>query len=101
FDTVFDISAYPVWEENVYPNIDEIDAVLITGSKYNAYDPLAWITRLVEYTKKCIETKRVKVVGICFGHQIAARALGGRVARNDKGWEIAAINVDLTKEGQE
>lgn len=100
FDSVFDVSVFSVWEANVYPEIDDIDAVLITGSKFSAYDPVAWITRLTEFTKKAIESNRVKVVGVCFGHQIASRALGGKVVRNDKGWEIAVVPINLTEEGQ-
>lgn len=41
------------------------------------------------------------VVGICFGHQIIARALGSRVGRNPNGWEVAVSDVNLTEPGKE
>lgn len=100
-EKTLEISTYPIWEENNYPNIDEIDAILITGSKFSAYDDLPWINRLIAFTKKCIESNRVRVVGICFGHQIASRALGGRVIKNEKGWEVAALDVPLSEKGKE
>src|SRR5690606_1177807 len=100
FERTLEIKSYPVWSANVFPKLDDIDAVLITGSKFNAFDKLAWIERLVDFTREALHCDRVKVVGICFGHQIAARALGGVVERNDKGWEVAVTKVDLSEEGQ-
>lgn len=41
------------------------------------------------------------LLGICFGHQIIARALGAKVGVNPKGWEVAATPVTLTSKGQE
>lgn len=85
------------------PNLDledKLDAVLISGSKHNSYDDIEWINKLTEFTARAIE-KGIKVVGICFGHQIIARSLGAKVGVNPKGWELAATPVDLTSKGQE
>jgi len=38
-----------------------------------------------------------KIIGICFGHQIIARALGGKVELNEKGWEMAVRQVNLAE----
>ena len=43
----------------------------------------------------------MKVIGVCFGHQIVGRALGAKVDRSDKGWEASVTAIDLTKKGQE
>lgn len=95
--TKHDVVNFP---ETAYPSLDDIDALLITGSRHSAYDGDEWIRRLVDYTRSAIEGGRVKVVGVCFGHQIVALALGGRVARNEKGWEVSVMDVQLNEEGK-
>ena len=44
---------------------------------------------------------RVRMIGVCFGHQIIARAMGVTVGRNDDGWESAVNEVQLTAKGKE
>jgi GMP synthase-like glutamine amidotransferase len=58
-------------------------AFLITGSPAGVYDPLPWIDPLQEFIRGA---ERSKMIGICFGHQIMAEALGGRVEKSHKGW---------------
>ncbi|KAK0726337.1 class I glutamine amidotransferase-like protein [Apiosordaria backusii] len=96
--TGHDIVAFP---STAYPNLDEIDAVLITGSKYNSFDNDDWILSLVEFTRKALIHPRVKVIGVCFGHQIVARAMGCLVRRSDKGWEVSVTETTLTEKGKE
>jgi len=43
----------------------------------------------------------VRVIGVCFGHQIVGRAIGGVVKSSEEGWEASVTAVDLTKKGQE
>ncbi|KAK4096535.1 class I glutamine amidotransferase-like protein [Parathielavia hyrcaniae] len=83
-----------------YPSLDDVDAILITGSKYNAFDDDEWITTLVEFVRKALLHDRVKIVGICFGHQIVARALGALVSRSDHGWEVSVTETRLTEKGR-
>jgi GMP synthase-like glutamine amidotransferase len=61
----------------------EHGAYLITGSPAGVYDPLPWITPLSDFIRAA---KTSKMVGICFGHQIMAEALGGHVVKSEKGW---------------
>jgi GMP synthase-like glutamine amidotransferase len=88
--------SFSVWdvEEGVRPTPAEIDAVdgfIITGSKSSAYDDKQWIRDLEQLVQE-LHAKRKKMVGICFGHQVIARALGGTVAKSDKGWGVG-VNV--------
>lgn len=69
--------------------------------EHDSFEDHPWILKLVEFTKKAFEDKRVKIFAICFGHQILARALGARVGRNTAGWELAVCEVDLTETGKE
>src|SRR5829696_8323428 len=59
------------------------DAVLITGSPAGVYDALPWIDPLMGFIRSA---KGSKMVGVCFGHQIMAEALGGHVVKSEKGW---------------
>jgi GMP synthase-like glutamine amidotransferase len=61
----------------------EHHAYLITGSPAGVYDPLPWIQPLQDFIRRVTDSK---MVGICFGHQIMAEALGGRVEKSHKGW---------------
>jgi GMP synthase-like glutamine amidotransferase len=57
--------------------------------------------KLVEFTKEVLAQSRVRIVGVCFGHQIVARALGVEVGRNADGWEAAVNDIQLTAKGKE
>ncbi|KAM5345204.1 hypothetical protein ACJ41O_011066 [Fusarium nematophilum] len=101
-DELVSIKGYDVVNDlHSYPALEDVDAVLITGSRHTAFDNDPWIIRLVEFAKKAIESNRVRVVGVCFGHQIVGRAAGAKLGRSDKGWEVAVTEVDLTAKGKE
>src|SRR5690606_24036163 len=60
---------------------------LITGSRHGAYEEHDWLPPLEDLIRAIREAKR-PLVGICFGHQIVAQALGGRVEKFDGGWSV-------------
>lgn len=63
------------------------DAWLVTGSKHGAYEDHAWIPPLEDLIR-AIRDAGVPLVGSCFGHQIIAQALGGKVEKFDQGWSV-------------
>lgn len=65
----------------------DADGWLLTGSKHGTYDDLPFIAPLEDFIRAAYETDR-KIVGICFGHQLIAQALGGTVEKFDGGWAI-------------
>jgi len=73
-------------ENGQYPNhVDEVDAYLITGSKTSVYDDKPWIPPLIDFVRE-IAAAGKKIIGICFGHQLVAEALGGKTEKSSKGW---------------
>lgn len=78
----FDIETYEA-RSGQLPVPDAHDAYLITGSPAGVYDPLPWIEPLLDFIRRA---RRSKMVGVCFGHQAMAQALGGEVEKSVKGW---------------
>ncbi len=72
----------------------QADAWLVTGSRHGVYDDLPWIAPLKAFLRACVAA-RVPVVGICFGHQILAEALGGRASKSDNGWALGVQDYEL------
>ena len=60
-------------------NLEDYAALLITGSRHNVDDTCDWCSALCAMIRRCLENGRPKIVGICFGHQVVAHAMGGTV----------------------
>lgn len=76
------------------PDPQAFDACLLTGSPAGVYDPLPWIPELLDFIRAA---KDRKMVGICFGHQAMAEALGGRVEKSDKGWGTGLHRYEIVR----
>ena len=94
-DSELEFCVYDV-EQGEYPaDIDEVDAYLITGSKSSVYEDKPWIARLIEFVRE-LDRRHKKIVGICFGHQLVAQALGGRTEKSSKGWGVGLHSYSFT-----
>jgi GMP synthase-like glutamine amidotransferase len=75
---------------------DECAVWLITGSSKGAYEDQPWILRLQDFITG-LHARRRKLIGICFGHQIVAQALGGRVEKSPKGWGVGVRDFSIVE----
>ena len=72
----------------VYPAvIDEVDAYIITGSKSSVYEQTTWVLELAAFVN-VLHQQQKKLIGICFGHQMVADALGGEAGPAAIGWSL-------------
>lgn len=95
-DECFSFAVYDV-RLGMFPiSLKECDAWLVTGSESDAYADDAWILRLCDVIKGIDEAKQ-PLVGICFGHQIVARALGGRVEKFKGGWGVGVHHYQVSE----
>lgn len=88
-----DLVTYEV-QRGPLPDHRSCDGWLISGSANSAYEPLEWITRLEHFLRGLIEAE-APTVAVCFGHQVLAQAMGGRVAKAEPGWGVGAHDYEL------
>jgi GMP synthase-like glutamine amidotransferase len=77
-------------------SVSECDGWLCGPSRNSAYDDLPWRPEAESLLREIITTE-TPYVGICFGHQLLARALGARVERADDGWQVGARDYDIVE----
>jgi len=85
-----------VYEDNFPAAVTACDAWLITGARASVLDLDPWINRLQEFLADAHQGG-VPMVGICFGHQVLAAALGGKVERAPGGWGIGLHEYSISK----
>lgn len=90
----FEFDTYPVLD-NVFPtDVNAAQGWLITGSKFGVYEDHDWIAPLEDFLRR-VYAAGVPIIGVCFGHQILAQALGGKVEQFSGGWSVGAVDYRL------
>jgi GMP synthase-like glutamine amidotransferase len=88
------IVPYDVWNGSLPSSPDECDSWLCGGSRASVYDDEPWIAGLLDFVRLVRDAGR-PYVGVCFGHQVLAAALGGRVERAPAGWGAGAHRLSV------
>ncbi len=68
-------------------SVHDCEGFICTGSKNSVYENIAWVNELKDFVVQAFKKHR-KFVGVCFGHQMLAEALGGKVLKNGNGWNV-------------
>jgi len=84
--------AFRVFDGEVCADLASYDGVVVTGSKFDAHGDNPWILDLMRDLREC-HRRQQRLLGVCFGHQVLARALGGEVSRAEKGWCLGANEI--------
>ena len=88
----FEIETFDV-QSGKLPEPQSHDAYLITGSPAGVYEARPWIEPLMDFIRAA---DQAKMVGVCFGHQVMAEALGGHVQKSTKGWGAGLHRYAIT-----
>ncbi|MCP4471935.1 MAG: type 1 glutamine amidotransferase [Gammaproteobacteria bacterium] len=88
--------AYSAVRGQMPASIFDCDGWLISGSRYGVYDRLEWMFPLQDFIRELAQA-RLPLIGVCFGHQIIAEALGGKVVKSDRGWGVGVQRYRIDK----
>lgn len=81
-------------EGEALPDAAACEGVLITGSPAGVYDATPWMEPLRRFVRAAFAVE-TPMVGVCFGHQIIADAMGGDVRKSEKGWGVGRHTYQL------
>jgi len=94
----FEFTDWACVDGDLPTGVHDADGWLITGSKHGAYENMPWIKPLEGFIRNAY-SESVPLVGICFGHQIIAQALGGKVEKFSGGWSIGRVDYRFSHTG--
>lgn len=96
---VEDFVVAEVYQGEALPDPARLSGVIVTGSPLMVTDRADWSEAAAAWLASLVESDRLPVLGICYGHQLIAHGLGGEVGANPKGREIGSVEIrhDATK----
>ncbi|MBK5287999.1 MAG: type 1 glutamine amidotransferase [Acidimicrobiia bacterium] len=85
---------YDIDESRLPASVTECDGWLVSPSRCSVYDEHPWIAEAQRLVREILEAEQ-PYVGICFGHQLAAQAMGVTVTRAARGWEVGVQDYEI------
>lgn len=87
--TSLEIVNYAVIDDEFPDAVEDCDAYLVSGSQHSVNDDYPWLKKLYLLVNLIYQNNK-PLIGICFGHQLIAAALGGKVEASENGWGVGA-----------
>ncbi|WP_303851173.1 glutamine amidotransferase [Seleniivibrio woodruffii] len=81
------------------PDNYDFDGILVSGAHEMVTDGHEWSENTAKWLRGAVE-KEVPTIGVCYGHQLLAHAMGGVVGNHPKGPEIGTVDISLTDEAK-
>ncbi|KPU45730.1 GMP synthase [Oxobacter pfennigii] len=94
-----DILVWNAYQKEKEPDINDVSAIIITGSHSMVSDFEDWSVMLSKWLKDTASGK-VPILGICYGHQLLAQTFGGTVGYHPRGKEFGTVYIELTEDGE-
>ena len=88
---------FKVYQELKFPEFKNLAGIIITGSPSMVTEKLKWSEATIDWLKLVFK-QNIPVLGVCYGHQLLAKALGGQVDWNPNGRQIGSINMQLNND---
>ncbi len=97
---VSDLLQVDVFNQQALPAAETLAGVVITGSPAMVSAREDWSERTAEWLRQAVPTG-LPVLGVCYGHQLLAHALGGRAGPNPAGRQIGTVTAQLIDSSKE
>jgi GMP synthase-like glutamine amidotransferase len=91
-----EVTGYRLVSGQMPESIHDCDGWLISGSRHGVYDELDWMAPMQDFIRE-VAHAQLPLIGVCFGHQIVAAALGGQVVKSDRGWGVGVQSYRVDK----
>ena len=88
------VEVLEIWRDAALPPPEDCAGVIMTGAHAMVTDHLPWMRRALDWLPRLVAAE-VPYLGICFGHQMLAEAMGGRVDFHPGGREIGCVDLHL------
>ncbi|NVK29793.1 MAG: type 1 glutamine amidotransferase, partial [Gammaproteobacteria bacterium] len=90
----FEFTTYAVVDNQFPADIHEQDGYVVSGSKHGIYEDWPFIPPLLDFIRQ-LAAANIPTVGICFGHQAIAKAMGARVEKYEGGWNVGVKHYNI------